>query len=127
MKRAKVIVCLVALFLLGGVCGAVLSARWLSQPAHRVHWEERWVQERMREDATRLKLTPEETEKARPLYDQMLADLRKIREDAGRSILDAGVKHARNLAHVLTPEQQQQEFQKLSEQRRTLWLKMQNQ
>lgn len=126
MKRAKIIVCLVALFLFGGVCGAVLTARWARQSAQRVHWEHRWIHERMTEDATRLKLTPEQIEKARPLYDQMLADLRKIREDAGRSIIDAGVQHARNLAQVLTPEQQQ-EFQKLSEQRRALWLKKQNQ
>lgn len=122
MKRAKIIVCLAALFLLGGVCGAVLSVRWARQAAQRAHWEDRWIQERMSEDAARLKLTPEQIEQARPLYDQMLADIRRIREDAGRSIIEAGAQHARNLAQVLTPGQQQ-DFQKLSEERRARWLK----
>jgi hypothetical protein len=118
MKRLKIILCLLALFLLGAACGALLTARWARQPQQRAHWEDRWVYERMKEDAAQLKLSPEQVETVRPLCDQLLADIRKVREETGQGLVDIAAKHERSLSAMLTPEQQSL-FEKLTKSRRS--------
>ncbi len=119
---AKVTVCLIALFALGGVCGFAVSTRQLTSKTTRAQWEERWIERRLSEDASRLSLTPEQLEKARPLYSELLTDIRKVREEAALGVADAVKKQSRGLWHQLTPEQQK-EFMKLGEERRARFQK----
>ncbi len=120
MKRTgtlKILLALAALFLFGGVCGYAVSNRPAERLATKTGWEERWLELRIREDIERLKLTPEQAEQARPSYDQLRADILKLREQTARSLFRAVSAQGRTLSQQLTPEQQQ-EFLKLTEERR---------
>lgn len=113
----KVGLSLTALFVFGGVCGFAVATRRMANPTVRSQMEERWIEARRREDARRLKLTPGQVEQVRPMYQQMAADVRTVREAAARGLIEAGLKQAQSLKLQLTPEQQQ-EFQRLTEERR---------
>ena len=113
----KVGLSLTALFTFGGVCGFAVATRRMANPTVRAQMEERWIESRQREDAARLKLTPAQVEQVRPGYQQLLADVRLVRETAGQGLIDAGAKQSRSLWLQLTPEQQQ-EYQRLTEERR---------
>ena len=113
----KVILCLIVLFLLGGVCGYSFSNRQVERPSSKVRWEEQWLDLRQREDIARLKLTPEQVAQARASYDQLLADLRKVREQTAHGIFRAVSAQGQALSQQLTPEQRDG-FQKLTEERR---------
>ena len=69
---------LIALFVFGGVCGFAVALRVVKNTLSEQHF----IQQRMGEDSERLKLTPEQVEKAKPTYDQMQKDLTKVKEDA---------------------------------------------
>src|SRR4051812_16904655 len=116
----KIILALAALFFLGGVCGYAFSNRqvedsWVRE--RQLTWEERWVEQRQREDLERLKLTPEQVAQTRASYDQLLADVRQVREQTARGMFRAVSSHRQTLSEQLTPVQRA-EFQKLSEERR---------
>src|SRR4051812_36888136 len=113
----KIILALAALFFLGGVCGYAFSNRQTDRAATNARWEDRWVDQRLQEDITRLKLTPEQVAQSRPSYDQLLADVRQVREQTARGIFRAVSAHRQTLSEQLTPEQRE-EFQKLSAERR---------
>jgi Spy/CpxP family protein refolding chaperone len=113
----KIILALAALFLFGGVCGYALSNRPAERLATKAGWEERWLELRQREDIERLKLTPEQVAQARVSYDQLRADIRKLREQTARGLYRAVSAQGRTLAEQLTPEQRE-EFSKLTEERR---------
>jgi hypothetical protein len=114
----KIILSLFTLFLLGGVCGYAFSNRQADSSAVKAPWEERWMELRIREDIERLKLTPEQVAQARPSYDQLLADIRRVREQSVRGIFRAVSSQGRSLSEQLTPEQRQ-EYLKLTEERRS--------
>ncbi|HEV7405265.1 MAG TPA: hypothetical protein VGO11_20140 [Chthoniobacteraceae bacterium] len=113
----KIILALAALFFLGGVCGYAFSNRQAEPPATSGRWEDRWVEQRLREDLERLKLTPDQVAQTRPSYDQLLADVRQVREQTARGMFRAVSAHRQTLSEQLTPEQRE-EFQKLSAERR---------
>ena len=115
---AKIILSLAALFLFGGVCGYALSNRQTPPPATEGRWEERWLELRLQEDIERLKLNPEQVAKARPSYDQLLADIQRVRQQTARGIYRAVSAQGRTLSEQLTPEQRQ-EYLKLTEERRS--------
>lgn len=116
----KVAACLAVLFVLGGVCGYALSFSRPVQRVQRARLEQRWLEAKEREDAERLKLTAEQQEKVRPIYQQLTADIRRVREQAAREIGEAMRRHGRALRQELTPEQQE-EFNRLMEERRAHW------
>ncbi len=113
MKKITIIGSLIALFIFGGVCGFAIALRIVKNTLN----EQRLVQERQREDTKRLKFTPEQIEKTKPLYEQMQKDLTKVKDNAVFGIVDASITLARDLSAMLTPEQQK-EFAKLGEERR---------
>jgi Spy/CpxP family protein refolding chaperone len=120
MKRsriARIILSLAVLFLLGGVCGYAFASRHTERLATKAHWEEGWLELRVREDIARLKLTPEQIAQSRPSYDQLLADIRNVREQTARGIFRAVSAQGRTLSEQLTPEQRE-EYLKLTEERR---------
>lgn len=114
----KVGLSLTALFVFGGVCGFAIAMRRMSNPAVRAQLEDRWIDARRRDDATRLKLTPGQAEQVRPSYQQMLADVRAVREGAASGVIEAATRQGRSMWQHLTPEQQQA-FLRLGEERRT--------
>jgi hypothetical protein len=116
-RIARIILSLAALFILGGVCGYAFANRPTERLATRTHWEEGWIELRVREDIVRLKLTPEQVAQSRPSYDQLLADIRKVREQTAHGIFRAVSAQGRALSEQLTPEQRQ-EYLKLTEERR---------
>lgn len=116
-STTKIILSLAALFLLGGVCGYALSNHQTERPPRQAGWEERWIELRQQEDIDRLKLTPEQIAQARATYDQLTADIRKVREQMAKGIFRAVAAQGRALSQHLTPEQRD-EFQKLTEERR---------
>ncbi len=113
----KVGASLTALFLFGGVCGFAIATRRMTNPFVRAQLEERWIEARRRDDAARIKLTAEQIEQVRPTYQQMLADIRGVREAATAGVVEAARKQGRMMWTHLTPEQQQ-EFLRLAEERR---------
>ena len=120
MKRKlilQIVLSLAGLFFLGGVCGYAVSNRQTERFSTKANWEDRWTELRIREDIERLKLTPEQAAQARPSYDQLLADIRKVREQTAHGIFRAVSTQGRTLSEQLTPEQRQ-EYLKLTEERR---------
>lgn len=113
----QIVFILIGLFFTGGVCGYAFSNRQTDRPASNANWEERWMELRQREDIERLKLTPEQIAQARPAYDQLLADIRRVREQTAHGIFRAVSAQGRTLSDQLTPEQRE-EYLKLTEERR---------
>lgn len=113
MKKLTIIGSLVALFIFGGVCGFAVAVGIVKRSLNEAHF----VQQRMAEESKRLKLTPEQIERAGPSYEQMKQDMVKVKSDAVLAITEAAIKQGRDLAALLTPEQLS-EFRKLTDERR---------
>jgi hypothetical protein len=99
------------------VCGYAFAHHQTDRLSTKANWEEGWMERREREDIERPKLTPEQIARSRPSYDQLLADIRKVREQTAHGIFRAVSAQGRTLSEQLTPEQRQ-EYLKLTEERR---------
>lgn len=119
MKKLTIIASLVALFILGAICGLALAVPF----ARKLLSEDRLVQQRMAEEKKRLKLTAEQVEKAKPVYDALKSDLAKVKADALAGVTQAALRQAGDLAAILTP-QQIEEYKKLGEERRARFEKL---
>jgi Spy/CpxP family protein refolding chaperone len=87
------------------------------------------AQERLEQLTSRLKLTPEQTERLKPIVKQEVEELRAVRERLGsdtsrrgratmlREMRGVQEKYAPQINAILTPEQQQ-EWKKIKEERR---------
>ena len=113
MKKFYIICSLIGLFFLGVLFGIGLAFPF----AKKLLSEEHFVQHRMAEEVKRLKLTPEQVEKSKPIYDQLKQDLAKIKSDTLTAITQASIRQSTELAGLLTPEQIE-EFKKLGDERR---------
>lgn len=113
MKKIYIILSLIGLFVLGALCGIGLALPFTK----KLLSEEYFVQHRMDEEIKRLKLTPEQVEKSKPIYDQLKQDLAKIKADTLTAIAQASIRQSTELALLLTPEQLE-EFKKLGDERR---------
>ena len=113
MKKFYIICSLFALFILGALFGIGLALPF----AKKLISEDHFVQHRMSEEVKRLKLTPEQVEKSKPIYDQLRQDLAKIKNDPLTAIAPASIRQSTELAGLLTSEQIE-EFKKLGDERR---------
>jgi Spy/CpxP family protein refolding chaperone len=113
MKKFFIICTLFGLFVLGALCGIGLAFPF----AKKLLSEDHFVKQRMAEEVKRLKLTPEQVEKSKPIYDQLRQDLAKIKIDTLTSIAQASIRQSTELAGLLTPEQTE-EYKKLGDERR---------
>lgn len=113
MKKLYIIASLLGLFILGALFGIGLALPF----AKKLISEDHFVAQRMKEEAKRLKLTPEQVEKAKPTYDQLKQDLAKIKTDTLMAIGQASIRQSTDLAALLTPEQIE-EYKKLGDERR---------
>lgn len=112
-KKLIIISSLIALFIFGGVCGFAVAVSIVKKSLS----EEHFVQHRMSEESRRLKLTPEQIEKAKAGYDQLKQDLTRVKSDTVLAISAAAIKQAGELSAILTPAQLD-EFKKLNDERR---------
>lgn len=112
MKKFYIICSLFALFILGALFGIGLALPF----AKKLISEDHFVQHRMSEEAKRLKLTPDQVEKSKPIYDQLRQDLAKIKSDTLTAIAQASIRQSTGLAGLLTAEQIE-EFKKLGDER----------
>lgn len=113
MKKLYIIASLLGLFILGALFGIGLALPF----AKKLLSEDHFVTQRMKEETKRLKLTPEQVEKAKPAYDQLKQDLAKIKVDTLIAIGQASIRQSTELALILTPEQIE-EYKKLGDERR---------
>jgi len=121
MKNTKIIICLLALFVLGAASGVGLTKT--TQPprlAQRAWSEQAWLERRFAEDVQRLNLTPEQQESVRGQYDLLASDMRAIREDTAKKVRDLFVKTGTEIYRNLTPAQRE-EYGKLNQERRARW------
>lgn len=117
---AKVSLCFAAVFAAGGVTGVAITLKRANDPAIRAQVEARWIEKRRLEDARRLALTPAQIEELKPLYTELLADVRGVRERAAADLLEAARRQGRGMWDHLTPEQRQK-FLQIAEERRINW------
>lgn len=114
----KIILCLTALFVSGGVCGVAVSKSLPASKADRSQWsEEKFLHRRFTEDVERLKLTPEQAEKFRDSYRRLGEDIRTVREETNVSIRSLFARHGKAVMPDLTPEQRKQYLQLIEERR----------
>ncbi|RFC41655.1 MAG: hypothetical protein DVB23_003365 [Verrucomicrobia bacterium] len=115
----RIVACLTALFLLGGVCGYATSGRLDPRPSYprSTQWAERWMEQRMVEDFQRIGATPEQQDELRPIYGRLLAEFNAIQEESAQKVSDSFKRHGRDVWMKLTPEQRE-EFQKVNQERR---------
>ncbi len=113
MKKFYIICSLLGLFILGALFGVGLALPF----AKKLISEDHFVRQRMTEEAKRLKLTPDQVEKSKPIYDQLRQDLAKIKNDTLTAIAQASIRQSTELAGLLTPEQIE-EFKKIGDERR---------
>lgn len=106
----KVVSCLVALFVMGSVCGYAVSGRVTrSRPAwtQTQAWAERWLEQRMAQDFARIDATPEQQAKLKPSYDRLLSDFNAIQQESAQKVTDAFKRHGLDMWKQLTPEQRE--------------------
>lgn len=120
LALAKVSLCFAAVFAAGGVTGVAVTLKRANDSAIRAQVEARWIEKRRLEDVRRLELTPEQIEKLKPLYAELLAEVREVRERAASDLVEAARRQGRGMWQHLTPEQQQKLLQ-LGEERRANW------
>ncbi len=110
--KLRIVACLALLFALGGVCGFATSRQFdPSRPAwtRSPQWAERWLERRMAEDFARLEVTPEQAERLRPSYAQLLSDFNAIQQESQQKVAEAFKRHGLETWKQLTPEQRERQ------------------
>ncbi len=121
MRNTKIIICLLALFVLGAASGVGLTKNTQTPRTAQHAWSEQaWLERRFAEDCQRLNLTPEQQEKFRGTYDELASDMRAIREETAKKVRDLFVKKGTEIYRNLTPAQRE-EYGKLNQERRARW------
>lgn len=108
---AQIVIYLVLLFSLGGVCGYAMSTQIPPRrPAwtQSKEWAARWIEHRMSTDFAAIHATPEQQEKLRPIYDQLLEDFSVIQDQSAQKVGAAFKRHGVEMWKQLTPEQREQ-------------------
>jgi gas vesicle protein len=102
----KLIAGFVLVFLAGGATGVFVSATTAHHffAAHGQGFAARAMKNRLQ---WQLRLTDEQMVKISPIIEKTGAKLEKIRGDTGRSVRDTIAEAHREIAPLLTPEQQQ--------------------
>jgi len=114
LRHWKIVVALTGLFIVGVVTGSVMTVKVIKFfVAKNARENIEWPQTTFRDYQKRLKLTPEQQEKLRPVFMEAGSELRAIRRDAGLVYWRLN----RDVEKELTPEQQK-EFEKIREELR---------
>lgn len=117
LRHWKIILSLCAIFIAGGVVGSVATLRISKRATTIKPTPKDWAQATLQRLENRLKLTPDQLAKVRPIIEETSLELRTIRqstvEETGQAIRRA---HDR-INELLTPEQQKR-MEKLKRDRR---------
>ncbi|HSH96193.1 MAG TPA: hypothetical protein VK968_18755 [Roseimicrobium sp.] len=117
----KIALSLTAIFIAGAVTGGVLTAIVAKKMVERSKTPEGWQNAMYRHYKNRLKLTPEQEEKLRPVFKIAAEELKTVRQ---RTFFESGMvvrKMNESVAAELTPGQQD-ELKKMTEEIRTKFL-----
>ncbi len=121
MKKIKVSLCLLGLFVCGVASGiGVSSSSFFAKGGMMGSGDLRWLERRYDEDCRRLNLNPQQQDALRSQYDDIAAEMGEIREETIRRVRELFVQKGTEFWHALTPGQRE-EFQKLNEERRARW------
>lgn len=125
-KPWKIILLLAGIFVTGATTGGLVAVRVCREKLERPRQlpsVEQWTYERLRRLKARLKLTPEQVEKVKPVMRRDMEELGQLRGNffaASRTIVD---RMEKDIAAVLTPEQLQ-EFEKVKQESAVRWRRM---
>ncbi len=106
----KIFICLLALFLMGSVCGYAVSGRisqWRPASSRTQEWAERWLEKRMARDFAAIEATPEQQQQLRPSYERLLSDFNAIQDESAQKVTEALKRHSLDLRKKLTPAQRE--------------------
>ncbi|NDF01710.1 MAG: hypothetical protein EB034_26120, partial [Verrucomicrobia bacterium] len=117
LKHWKVILALVALFLLGAATGTAITLKVVKRIIDTRTNPERMSQTMLREYQRRLKLTPEQVERISPILQRTGSEMWNLRtEMSGRTLQVIRLAHD-EIAGELTPEQRE-EFARVNKEMR---------
>ena len=117
MRHWKVMLALVALFALGAATGSVITLKVVKRAIEGRTNPERLSQSLLGEYQRRLKLTPEQVDKIKPILQRTGREMRDLRSEmAGRTFQVIRASHE-EIAAELTPEQRE-EFARLNKEMR---------
>jgi Spy/CpxP family protein refolding chaperone len=106
VQNLKIIACLVAIFGAGIVTGSLVTLKVVKTVAEKRNNLDHWATNALKDYQTRLKLTPAQTDKLRPVFDQAATDLRRVRSDTMRDLFGVFRQINDQVSVDLTPEQQ---------------------
>lgn len=116
-KPWKLILLLTAIFLAGGVTGALVTLRVGRKMISHRPMPDQWAPLHMRKLADRLKLQPEQVEQLRPIVRRNLEELGRLRNNCLAETRVVFERMEREVADKLTPEQRIK-FEELNRQMR---------
>ena len=108
LSKTKLILYLVAIFVAGGVTGAVVALKadkqMMTEAPRPARLETRYLRDRFQ---SKLGLTPEQSHVIEPILEKMSEDLKSIRQDATKRISAIMKTSYDQISKQLTPEQRQ--------------------
>jgi Spy/CpxP family protein refolding chaperone len=122
-RHWKLILGLLALFSAGFATGVLASVKLIQHVVKRNTNLDFWVGDRMSEYQKRLKLTPEQKEKVRPLLEKAGHGFQGIVGDAFLQVIPLVQETQDQVRQQLTPEQQA-EFDKMRDEMMKRWQDM---
>lgn len=119
LRHWKVILSMVAIFAVGVVTGGLLIIKIGRQISYR-NSPEGWVPLAFSDYKHRLKLTPEQVQKIKPIMDQAGQDIRAARNSSTQEFMQIIRRANDDITPILTPEQQKI-FDEMKAQARERW------
>ena len=117
LRHWKVILALLALFTLGAATGSVITLKVVKRVIESRTNPERMSQSLLAEYQRRLKLTPEQVEKIRPILQRTGREMWELRTEMSRRTFQVIRLSHEDIAAELTPEQRE-EFTRLNRETR---------
>jgi Spy/CpxP family protein refolding chaperone len=119
LRHWKVILSMTAIFAVGVVTGALLIIKIGRQMNYR-NSPEGWAPLAFSDYRARLKLTPEQTQKIKPILDQAGQDIRAARGSSTQEFVQIIRRANDDITPLLSPEQQKT-FDEMKNQARERW------
>ncbi len=116
-RNWKVTLCLAAIFIAGGITGSLATLQILKHITHTRRNPGNWSAMMMKHLESKLKLTPEQIQKIKPIIDQSVVELEAIRSKTISQSSQVMQRSEEQIAHELMPEQQKR-LQEIQQERR---------
>jgi hypothetical protein len=124
IARWKIVVSLVVIFLAGSITGALFTIAIAKHEVRRQSDPTQWFQLTMQRWKTRLRLTPAQEEKLKPIVQETVEELRTLRASDLRQTDEILARARTRIEPELTPEQRirLQKMQEARKRRLQEWL-----